>query len=461
MSPCSAMPALRMFPQVLRELSVENSSVVAKGHIRLLTEVDEVDVKARLDSSPPCTLNLRLLSVLFFFSGASSLIFETIFTRLLRYTFGNTAHAVSTVLAAFLGGLALGAYLLGRWVDRRPPSLWIYGVLELLVGIYCLFIPRLFSLLTLTYVAAYHALGLGPTGLSIVRFVLAAFVIVIPTFLMGGTLPVLARLVAAARPHFEPDVNRLYALNTLGAALGTLASTYLLMPSLGVGETLAIACGINFAIFLCVAIVASRLGPGLARTELAPSVTFSSEGGAVVREGSNAFLLLAALLTGFVALAYEVVWTHALSFLIGNTVYAFGVMLFTFLCGLGWGAQIVSNQLRRPGIWAPALAASQFLLGLAIFLTLPLWNRVPDAFAQGFRKAFELDLISIAFLVMLRSAWVAWKIYRSRLATAFPWLRAAELLIEVLFLAPGSLGHGEAGGYVCAGDRITHVQERR
>jgi len=87
--------------------------------------------------------SLRVLTALFFCSGASSLIFETIFTRLLTYSFGNTAHATSTVLAAFLGGLALGAFLFGRWVDRRAPSIWIYGVLELLVGIYCFFIISL------------------------------------------------------------------------------------------------------------------------------------------------------------------------------------------------------------------------------------------------------------------------------------------------------------------------------
>jgi len=125
---------------------------------------------------------LRFLPVFFFFSGASSLIFETIFTRLLTYTFGNTAHAVSTVLAAFLGGLALGAYSLGRWVDRRGASLLTYGTLELLVGLYCLFIPGLFALLTKAYVGLYHALHLGMGSLTVVRFGLAAVAIVVPTF---------------------------------------------------------------------------------------------------------------------------------------------------------------------------------------------------------------------------------------------------------------------------------------
>src|SRR2546421_2154307 len=102
-----------------------------------------------------------ILQVLFFLSGASSLIFETIFTRLLTYTFGNTAYAVSTVLASFLGGLAVGAFVLGGWLDRRAPSLRFYGGLELLIGGYFLFFPRLFGWLTGSYVAVFYPLPLG------------------------------------------------------------------------------------------------------------------------------------------------------------------------------------------------------------------------------------------------------------------------------------------------------------
>src|SRR2546430_1710278 len=87
---------------------------------------------------------IAILRLLFFLSGASSLIFETIFTRLLTYTFGNTAYAVSTVLASFLGGLALGAFVLGRWLDRRAPSLRFFGGGQLLFVGFFLFFPRLF-----------------------------------------------------------------------------------------------------------------------------------------------------------------------------------------------------------------------------------------------------------------------------------------------------------------------------
>src|SRR5258707_813044 len=149
---------------------------------------------------------LRLLGMLFFLSGTSSLILETLFTRLLSYTFGNTAYAASTVLAAFLGGLALGAYIIGKRVDGWRPSLLIYGTLELAIGFYALFVPLLFAGLTHAYVTLYRLLSLGTAGATTVRFLLATVVIIVPSALMGGTLPALARMVAATRSEYRSDL---------------------------------------------------------------------------------------------------------------------------------------------------------------------------------------------------------------------------------------------------------------
>ncbi|MHB8654276.1 MAG: fused MFS/spermidine synthase [Terriglobia bacterium] len=385
-------------------------------------------------SSAP--LILRLLPLLFFFSGASSLIFETIFTRLLTYTFGNTAYAVSTVLAAFLGGLALGAYVLGRYADRRPPSVWIYGALELLVGVYALFIPKLFSLLTQTYVAIYRNFNVGSAPLTAIRFALASIVILAPTILMGGTLPVLARFVASGRPVFHPQVCRLYTWNTFGAAMGTLGSAYLLMPWLGVWGTIGVACSINFALFISVTALS-----GLAETAPSQESVFSPPASSIEDTATRTpavypigLILLTAFVTGLIALAYEVLWTHVLSFLIGNTVYAFGVMLFTFLCGLGWGAHIVASRLPHPRSWPWAMSASQLALGLVIYLSLPLWNRIPDLFAGGLLRALEIDIVGVAFLIVCRMALCGWAIYRRPLGTILPWRRVLELVFETLLL---------------------------
>jgi spermidine synthase len=378
---------------------------------------------------------LQVLYVLFFFSGVSSLIFETVFTRLLTYTFGNTAYAVSTVLAAFLGGLAIGAYLVGRWVDRRPPSLWVYGGLELLVGVYCLFIPKLFALMTESYVSLFHRFQLGAAGLTAMRFGLATLVILIPTMLMGGSLPALARYVSSGCAEFQVEVDRLYAWNTLGAALGALASTFVLTPQWGVTWTIRIACAINFLIF---ASVVSRRKRSLETPVTPPDLTSdrsTDEPAASTRVA--AVLLFGSFLTGAVALAYEVLWTHVLAFTIGNSVYAFGTMLFAMLCGLAWGAQIVSRHFSRPGVWARALAISQAALSLAVFLTVRLWDRVPDFFDLGLGKG---ALISLAFLVVLRATVVTWKNRHGPQPTVFRWLRVNEPLIDCVLFGALVLG---------------------
>jgi spermidine synthase len=392
---------------------------------------------------------LRWLPILFFFSGASSLIFETIFTRLLTYTFGNTAYAVSTVLAAFLGGLALGAFAIGRWVDRRGASLLTYGTLELLVGLYCLFTTSIFSLSTKAYVGLYHLMHLGMWSLTVVRFGLAAAVILIPTMLMGGTLPVLARCVAATGEGFQPLVDRLYAWNTLGAAAGTLASTYLLMPWLGVQGTIRLACAVNLAIFLSAA--AGRWKGGRAEPGIAATPVATRDG-----EPHRRVLLAAAFLTGVVALVYEVVWTHILGFLVGNTVYAFGVMLFTFLCGLGWGAHLVARHLARPALWCRALAATQLFLGLAVFITLPLWNHLPDLFAQGLQRAWVWDVVGMAALLVARMAYSGWSIFPQVRRGRVPGARLLEFVVELALLAglvympAATLWRHEAAGFVAA-----------
>src|SRR5436305_3832267 len=125
---------------------------------------------------------VAILPLLFLLSGFSSLIFETIFTRLLTYTFGNTAHAVSTVLAAFLGGLAAGSFCIGKWIDRCPAKLQLYARLELVVGLVCLVVSYGFNPITAAYVRIFHAFNLGPSGLLALRFAFAAILVLIPSF---------------------------------------------------------------------------------------------------------------------------------------------------------------------------------------------------------------------------------------------------------------------------------------
>lgn len=392
---------------------------------------------------------LRIVGALFFFSGASSLIFETLFTRLLSYTFGNTAYAASTVLAAFLGGLALGAYLIGRFADRVRPSLLMYGSLELIIGLYGLSVPALFAGLTRVYVWLFHALTPGLIASTALRFALAGVVIAVPAALMGGTLPVLARTIAAVRPDYQCELTKFYALNTLGGAVGTLSSTYLLMPSWGARGAIATAFVVNAGIFLGTTrlgragLVSSPRSLPSARTEqpwshAVPLHAHENQLGQDwfslrVGEKFHIVVLICAFLSGLVTLSYEVIWTHALAFLVGNAVYAFGMMLFTFLCGLAVGAHLVSLLTANLRTWAWLFAASQALAGISVVLTLPLWNLVPALFERGIHTARVLTLLAVGVPLGLRLIWVAMTGMRSRWKEA-----AAELLVLSLLGGAGT-----------------------
>jgi spermidine synthase len=272
-----------------------------------------------------------------------------------------------------------------------------YAALEAGIGLYSLFIPALFALLTRVYVAVYHEFHPGPGPLVVIRFALAAAPILIPSFLMGGTLPVLTRYLTASHLAGEAEINRLYGWNTVGAALGTLLSTYLLMPVLGVNATIWAACAADFAIAAVAFYFAvphsgvNTVTPAVARHRTPPE-----------HSGSRALLFGFAFFTGAVALGYEVVWSHVQAFTIGSTVYAFGTMLFTVLCGLGLGAQLVSRRLDAEALWAPALTISQLALGAVVLVTIPLWGHLTFVFEHDVRAAV---LLGVAGLIGFRLAW--------------------------------------------------------
>src|SRR5207302_3523969 len=158
----------------------------------------------------------RAFAFLFFLSGATGLVYELLWVRLLYQGFGSTIQSVTTVVAAYMGGLGLGALLLGRRADRHPRPAALYGWLELAIGAFAVASPFVLILVRVLYVALASELHAGPVVSVALRFGLAAAVLLVPTTLMGGTLPVLTRALAAGnREALPPALGRLYGLNTL------------------------------------------------------------------------------------------------------------------------------------------------------------------------------------------------------------------------------------------------------
>jgi spermidine synthase len=333
----------------------------------------------------PPKLRLPLLHALFFLSGFSALAVELVYVKYLGYVFGTTAYAVSTVLASFMGGLALGN-LWGGKLSRSiaRPVRW-YGCLEFGVGLYGLLSPLLFRGLAELVGSVGRPLTEGSTSLfalTILRFLLAALVVLPPTVAMGLSFPLLTGWLRT-RPDLGSNIARLYTVNTLGAATGTLVCTYVFLGALGLSGTLALVATINACVLGgCLAFpkaepASPETAPSPADADVAPAPVLESSGWL---NQTNVYVLAA--FSGFITLAFEVVWSHLLATLIGTSTYAFGLVLAIFLFALALGGTIVTLYVADLGARRVAafLAVALLACGLSIALTLSFWDKAATVF---------------------------------------------------------------------------------
>ncbi|HXF67786.1 MAG TPA: fused MFS/spermidine synthase, partial [Burkholderiales bacterium] len=203
---------------------------------------------ARAPSNPEARGALRSVWAMFVLSGFAGLVYEVLFSKALALTFGSQATATYTVLATYMGGMALGAWLGGWLAQRRMDPLRLYGWCELGIGAYCLATPLVFAAVQALYVAAAAEMAPDAPALLALRVVLGVGALALPTVLMGATLPILARFVEPRAASLGVSVGLLYGANTAGAALGALAAGYLIIPALGVWRTTLATAGLNFAV---------------------------------------------------------------------------------------------------------------------------------------------------------------------------------------------------------------------
>jgi spermidine synthase len=321
------------------------------------------------------------LAGLFAATGFAGLVYEVAWTRLLVSLFGASSLAVSAVLSAFMAGLTLGSLALGRWIDRaRVHPLLVFALLEAATALYALVLPGLVAAATGAYAPLYRALLDAPAVLGPVRFLIALALLLPPTVLMGGTLPVLSRYLIRRDDEIGWGIGLLYGVNTFGAALGCFAAGFLLIEALGVGGAARAAATLQLALAGLVAGVVVRSAWSLpptepARTESAPPAVGRRRGRSVspgAPLGRSGWALVAIGVSGFAALGYEVVWSRLLAFFLGNTVYAFSAMLTTLLAGLALGSVLGGLGLRRAGAPLLALGLVEVALGLAALATVPL-----------------------------------------------------------------------------------------
>lgn len=329
------------------------------------------------------TKNLHhIFWLLYLVSGFSGLVYEVVWVRLFGFKFGVSSLAVGSVLAAFMLGLALGSYFWGRVADNYSSPLKLYAVLELGIGLYALGFPFLLNIADKLYLSFFMGFQGDFSLIALGRFVLALILIFIPTALMGGTLPVLARFFARRPEVMGREIGYLYGINIMGAVLGCFSAGFILIGHLGVSQTNYLAVVLNVVI----AVIAFSTGHKFTLDEEKVREQRS------VPEIQNQYLAgnthtwlylisLVALGAGFTSLSYEILWHRILALMLRNTVYAFSTMLTTFLVGLFLGSFLVGRFMdARPRILPQILGLLELGIGLYALAVIPLFGKLNELF---------------------------------------------------------------------------------
>ena len=347
------------------------------------------------------------LLVCFFFSGAAGLIDQVVWSKALGLIFGHTAYAVATVLAVFMAGLASGSAWIGGASDRVSRPVAFYGWLELGVAATAAISLAGLAGVRAAYVAAYPYAAGDAGVLLMIRFVGSAVVLLVPTFLMGGTLPVLVRGLTRNAAELGARLSRLYWINTAGAVAGTFAAGFIFLPTFGLRRTLGIAVALNLAAgFLALFLSRQESGPASGSDILMPPQKMES----LPLSARSRFFLIGFAIVGATAMSYEIAWTRLLSTQLGSSTYAFTLMLGTFLCGIVLGSALFERWSRRRVPGSMTFAVTQTLTALAALAFLVLFTRLIEvlppilrATHQSFRGLVLAQFVTSA-LAMLPTA---------------------------------------------------------
>jgi len=360
---------------------------------------------------------------LFFLSGALGLGYQVLWSKYLLDFIGVSAYSYATVLASFMGGLALGSWLLGRWADRWAVPLKLYAYLELGVGLYAIVYGPLREWVAHLY-AQWVRFTPEQAGAAVglwAKVIASGVLLLPPTILMGGTFPALVRHATESLRWVGRRASQLYAVNAFGAVIGTLLMAFLLMPGLGMRASLMVLALLNGLVALT-ALLLTRRGPAVVETtpaglpgaepvvsvpDPATELTTSDLRHRTRLIGAGLVLIF---LEGFIAFAYEIAWTRFFGVVLGSSTYSFAVMLAAFITGIAVGSAVlarieraIENPLRFFG-WTQVLAGQLVLLPLPFYPYIPwLFKQYASLFSNrlGAFYLYEFGKLLLCYLIML------------------------------------------------------------
>ncbi len=335
----------------------------------------------------------RHLFLLFFLSGISGLIYESLWSRYLKLFVGSAATAQILVLALFMGGMSLGSLLMSRASAKISRPVLAYGVIEGLIGAYAIAFPLLFGLMTrLCYDTLFPAVG--GEGVVFVKWTCAALLIAPPCVLLGTTFPLMSvGILRRDKARSGEILSFLYFSNSFGAAIGAVISGFLLIPRLGLPGTLMVAAAINFVIMLVCLRERGRqadapLDAGAIEAAASEATVDPPAGTSEPVRGQQlvVIMLAIALGTGLSSFMYEIAWIRMLSMVLGSATHSFEVMLSAFVLGLALGGLWVRKRMdkfKRPEL---TLGLVQLIMGVMAILTIPMYRLA----VLGMAGVFEL-----------------------------------------------------------------------
>mgnify|MGYP001818488157 CR=1 FL=1 len=390
------------------------------------------------NSNDTNSLPTKLILFLFFISGALALVYQVVWSRVMTHVFGSTAMAVGTVIAAFMAGMAVGSWWFGKLADRSKNGLRMYAMIEIGIAVTALLAHLALNVLDTAYPVIYQWVSGSELLIGSVRFLLAFLLVMMPTILMGATLPVLTRLLAMNSREAGRSLSTLYAVNTLGAVAGVLLTGFFLIGHFGIHVPVYMAVAGNLAVGLVALFLAQgKSGRSAPEKPAGGARTVPEFSPQHLSPGVYRLVLLGLGVSGLTSFAYEIYWTRSLVFILGNSTYALTTMLSAFLTGIALGGWMVRYVMARKVDRATVFGCVQVLLGIVSASALPLLFSISDSQSLG-------------HYVLSNSA-RAWQLLFTGYAVAFFIMLVPAFLIGTTFPLVGSLGirkREEAGSAV-------------
>lgn len=278
----------------------------------------------------------RLIYLITALSGAAGLIYEITWSRMLVLVFGNSTHSIVAVISAFLGGLAIGSLLISSWTSQKSSKqlLKAYTYIELGIGV-----SAILTIFVLPYMGKIYGLfsdgSILTTQLLLIKFLLSTVILLLPTILMGTTLPILSSLLQPRFPKIENNISWLYGFNTFGAVLGVAVAAFFSIELLGLNGTILLGALLNFSAAALISLVPK--GNLIQKNETSLSLNAFS------LSTKERVVLICFFISGLISISYEVLWTRVLTPAVGTFVYAFAFILIIYLSGIAIGSLIYNK----------------------------------------------------------------------------------------------------------------------